>query len=142
MSAKMIIQGTLAYTLVTFPFAIFWHIVLFEELYKAFNYFEGEPSFALGFLSIFVQGLVLSTLYSIIRVNGHSLGQALKYSLLMGLFLWSTHVIAFVAKQTIPNVGMFIALESLYLLLQFLLYGLCISWIFRHQDKGKLNERH
>ena len=63
MNLKLIFLGTLAYTLVTFPLAIMWHIVLFEESYQVFGYIEDEPNFVLGFLSIFLQGTILSALY-------------------------------------------------------------------------------
>lgn len=41
MNYKSVALGTTAYTLVTFPLAVAWHVILFEEKYKAFGYFEG-----------------------------------------------------------------------------------------------------
>ena len=70
MKGKQIILGTLAYTLVTFPLAVVWHVVLFEEMYRTFGYFDGEPSFVLGFLTILIQGFMLSLLYPYFNLPG------------------------------------------------------------------------
>ena len=39
MNLNAILLGTLAYTAVTFPLAVVWHVVLFENLYRSFGYF-------------------------------------------------------------------------------------------------------
>ena len=62
---KYISAGTLAYTLVTFPLAVVWLILLFEEKYNAFGYFQEEPNFLLGFVTIVIQGACFILLISI-----------------------------------------------------------------------------
>ena len=52
MNAKRVALGMAPYSLVTFPAAVVWHVVLFESQYQSFGYFEGEPNFVLGLLSI------------------------------------------------------------------------------------------
>lgn len=130
MNSKPVIFGTLAYTLVTFPLAVIWHILLFEEKYKGFGYFQGEPSFLLGFVTILIQGAFLSFLYPFVKFSGNGLIRGLKYSLLIGVFFWTSHVLAFVAKQTIQNPAGFVAMESFYLFLQFGIYGVLIGFIY------------
>ena len=73
MNYKLLLLGTLAYTVVTFVLAVVWHVVLFEETYRTFGYLEGEPSFLLGLLSIFIQGLILSFLYPYVRRSSGSM---------------------------------------------------------------------
>jgi hypothetical protein len=133
-NTKAVVLGALAYTLVTFPLAVTWHVLLFEEKYHSFGYFKGEPSFALGLLTILIQGLILSFLYQHVRFAGTNIVQGLKYSMLIGLFFWTSHVLAFVAKQTINEASMFIAMESLYLLFQFGIYGVLISKIYSKEN--------
>ena len=133
MKLKPIILGTAAYTLVTFPVAILWHIVLFAKQYQSFNYIEGEPSFILGFTSIFIQGLLLSALYPLVNFTGKPMIRGLKYSMVIGLFFWTSHVLAFVAKQNINNPLAFIVMESFYLSMQFGIYGVLIGLIYRKQ---------
>jgi len=129
MKFKTVLPGTLAYTLVTFPLAVVWHVVLFEEKYRTFGYFDGEPSFALGFLTILIQGFMLSLLYPYFNLPGQGISRGLKYSLLVGVFFWSSHVLAFVAKQVVDSSFSFIFLETIYLLIQFGIYGVLIGLI-------------
>ena len=131
MNFKQILLGTAAYTLVTFPIAILWHIVLFEKQYQAFNYIQGEPSFLLGFTSILIQGFLLSVLYPYVKFTGKPIIRGLKYSWILGLFFWTSHVIAFIAKQNIDNPILFIVMESSYLVMQFGIYGVLIGLIYR-----------
>lgn len=124
---KLTLLGTLAYTLVTFPLAIVWHVMLFEGPYRLFGYFEGEPSFILGLVTIIIQGFVLSLFYSSVAFTGKPIVRGLKYALLMGVFFWTSHVLAFVAKQVVVSSLLFIVMESLYLLIQFGLFGIIIG---------------
>ena len=130
MNYKSTLFGMLAYTVITFPLAVVWHVVLFEEKYRAFGYFEGEPNFILGLVTIIIQGGTLSFLYPFVAFTGNKIIRGLKYSLLIGLFFWSSHVLAFVAKQVVASSLSFVIMESFYLLLQFGLYGILIGIIF------------
>ena len=130
MNLNAILLGTLAYTAVTFPWAVVWHVVLFENLYLGFGYFGGEPHFLLGFLSILVQGALLSLLYPLVSLAGTGARRGLKFAGLVGLFFWTSHVLAFVAKQVPPQAGLFVLMESGYLAVQFGVFGLLISRIY------------
>jgi len=130
MNYKSTLLGTLAYTLLTFPLAVIWHVVLFEDKYHSFGYFEGEPSFVLGLLTIIIQGFILSFLYPYVKFKGQGISRGLKYSLLIGVFFWSSHVLAFVAKQVVDSSVSFVVMESFYLLIQFGVYGLLIGKIY------------
>ena len=127
---KQFIYGTLAYTMITFPLASLWHVVVFKDQYQSFNYIEGEPSFLLGLFAILLQGFILSYLYPYVQFRGKGVIRGLKYSLLIGLFFWTSHVLAFVAKQDMNNTLLFISMESIYLLFQFGIYGLLIGIIY------------
>ncbi len=128
---KSIIFGTLAYTLVTFPLAVIWHVILFKAEYSAFGYFDGEPSFVLGFITIIIQGFVLSYLYPYVKFSGDGISRGIKYSAVLGLFFWTSHVLALLAKQSMLNPFTFMLMESVYLLMQFGIYGFCIGLIFK-----------
>lgn len=86
MEGKPIILGTLAYTLVTFPLAVIWHVVIFKDQYQSFSYIEGEPNFLLGLITILFQGLILSYLYPYVLFKGKGAVRGLKYSLFLALF--------------------------------------------------------
>ena len=128
---KKVALGSVAYTLGTFSLAVGWHIVLFQDSYRSFGYLEGEPSFAIGFMTILMQGIVLSVLYPIVRLTGTSIVRGLKFAFLLGAFFWTSHVLAFIAKQPVQNVALFITMETVYLALQFGLFGLLIGIVYR-----------
>lgn len=129
MNLRVTLLGTLAYTVVTFPLAVIWHVVLFEEQYHTFGYFDGEPSFSLGFLTILIQGFILSFMFPYFSFSGHGVTKGIKYSLLVGTFFWSSHVLAFVAKKIVDSALSFVFMESFYLLVQFGIYGVLIGLI-------------
>ncbi len=129
MSIRLAAAGALAYALVTFPLAVLWHAVLFRSFYDRFGYFEGEPSFALGLLTIVIQGAILSLLYPHVAFAGSGVGRGLKYALAMGGFFWTSHVLAFLAKQQVDGAALFLAMETGYLAVQFGVFGLLIGAI-------------
>ena len=131
MNTKRIILGTIAYTIGTFSLAVTWHVFLFESRYQSFGYFEVEPGFVVGFVAILIQGVILSALFPMVKLTGTGVARGIKYSFLVGAFFWTSHVLAFVAKQNIQDVGLFIAMETLYLSLQFGLFGILIGTIYR-----------
>ena len=132
MDYRKIALGALAYTLVTFPLAVIWHVIAFEQQYQAFRYIEGEPSFVIGFVTILLQGIIMSALYPRVSLAGSALVRGLKYGLILGAFFWTSHVLAFVAKREMADTGLFIAMESVYLLLQFGIYGALIGLTYRN----------
>ena len=128
-SLRHVVLGALAYLLGTFPLAAVWHAVLLRDRYEAFGYLEGEPNFVLGFATIAIQGVVLSALFPRVRFAGSPRARALKYCAALGAFFWTSHVLAFVAKQEVEGALGFVLLETLYLVLQFGLFGLLLGWI-------------
>ena len=126
-----ILFGTLAYLVVTFPLAVLWHMRIFREKYMGWQYFGEDVKPALGFASMLVQGVVLSYVYSVLNVVHYSLLAGIYYSLVMGLFLWSAHVLAAMGKSSKVRHFEFFAMETVYLAIQFIIYGIAISYIFK-----------
>ena len=132
MQPGRLIAGAAAYIVLTFPLAVIWHIALFEDTYRALGYFAREqPSFALGFLSIATQGVLLSIAYPLLVRRPNSWRENLCFGLLMGVFLWSSHVAGDSAKFEIAPVSTYMAIETVYLALQFGLFGVAIFLIYR-----------
>ena len=141
MDAKKLILGTAGYTICTFSLAVGWHVLLFQERYEAFGYFEREPDFLLGLLTIVLQGVLLSALFPMLKAEGTSFRRGIRFAFIAGAFFWTSHVLAFVAKQKVPEVSAFIWMETAYLLLQFGLFGLILGVIHRGeiQADGRSN---
>ena len=84
----------------------------------------------LGLSSMIVQGIVLSYGYSVLVVNHASFFSGIAYALVMGLFLWSAHVLAAMGKSSTIRHFEFFTMETIYLAIQFAVYGILISFIF------------
>lgn len=128
---KQQILAAVAYPLIVFPLAIVWHLVLFKDRYVSFGYFQGEPNVAVGLASMVVQGAVLAFIYPMFRFGRDGFARAIKFAALLGLFFWTSHVLALVAKQNVPQAGTYILMETVYLCLQFGLFALALALIFR-----------
>ena len=125
-----ILFGAIAYLIVTFPLAVLWHMKIFRAKYMAWQYFGEDVKPILGLCSMLVQGVVLSYGYSVLNVAHESLSSGIYYSLVMGLFLCSVHVLATMGKSSKVRNFEFFAMETVYLAIQFLIYGVLISYIF------------
>ncbi len=130
MKKKLILLGTIAYVAATFPWAIIWHIVLFKPIYESLNYFGGEPNFLLGFLSILLQGFILSYGFPMTKFSGSPVVCGMKYAAFMGVFFWTCHVIAAAAKNPLSNSALYFFMETFYLCIQFGIYGYFIGKIY------------
>ena len=125
-----ILLGTVAYIIVTFPLAVLWHMKVFRTKYMAWKYFGDDVKPILGLSSMIVQGIVLSYGYSVLAVDHSSMLAGISYALVMGLFLWSAHVLAAMGKSSAIRHVEFFAMETIYLAIQFSVYGILVSLIF------------
>jgi hypothetical protein len=126
--------GAGAYLGVTFPLAILWHVVAFRPTYDQLGYFERDPIFALGFLAILVQGLLLSYSYAWLFPQRRGFSSAIRFASVAGVFFWSCHVVAHAAKQQVGSIGLFFAIETCYLALQFGLFGTLLGLLYRGES--------
>lgn len=121
-----------AYVAITFALGFIWHLLVFKNLYHRLAIYTrlDDPIIPLGLLSMLIQGAVLAYLFpQIVNIHG-SVFEGLRLSLLMGLFLASSAVIAEAAKQRVTSLRIWFVVESLYYLIQFLLAGLAMSYIY------------
>ncbi|HSF20201.1 MAG TPA: DUF1761 domain-containing protein [Vicinamibacteria bacterium] len=141
MKMKTLLLGTIAYLLVTFPLAFVWHLVAFKRIYDELGIFNRqEPIVALGFLVIVIQGLLLSYVYPIFRRSADWTKDGLKFGLIMGLFLWSSQVVAAAAKHEVTSLTAWLGIETIYFALQFTLVGLALGWVYGHKRSFELGE--
>ncbi|MEL6464804.1 MAG: hypothetical protein AAFQ58_07530 [Pseudomonadota bacterium] len=131
---RHVVLATVGYTLIVFPLAMIWHVGLFEEAYHAFGYFDGEPNIPLGLVTILSQGILLSIMYPMFAAHTPSFSQAARFCVLVGAFFWTSHVLALVAKQNVPDAMRFVVMESLYLGLQFGAFAIVLGFVFRDAD--------
>ena len=97
----------------------------------AWQYFGEDVKPVLGLTSMLIQGVILSYGYSVLNVDHSSLRNGICYALVMGAFLWSVHVLATMGKSSKVRHIEFFTMETVYLGIQFIIYGIAISYIFK-----------
>ena len=123
--AGKVILGTIGYMSITYPLAYVWHLVAFVETYRQLGYFSREePIIAFGFGSILLQGILLSVVYPFLCRGKPVIAGAITIAAVMGGYHWTMHVLAEAAKHPIAPLATWFALESLYLIIQFVIGGL------------------
>jgi hypothetical protein len=121
-----------AYVAIMFALDFVWHLVVFKNLYHRLAIYTrlDDPIILLGLLSMLIQGAVLAYLYPKVVDVQDLIFEGIRFSLLMGLFIASSAVIAEAAKQRVTSLRIWLVVESLYYLIQFLLAGLTLSFIY------------
>lgn len=128
---KKVFLATIAYSVVTMAIAVPWHFILFKDLYHSFGIYNRiTPIVPLGFLSMFVQGAVMASIYPRYYRRGSHYKEAIKFSLLMGVFLFSISTLANAAKIEVSPIGTWIMIQFIFHLIQFLLGGVALGFVF------------
>ncbi len=76
--------------------------------------------------------MILSALFPHVNLGGGAT-HGLRYAAVLGAFFWTSHVLAFLAKQAVAQAGTFAVMETGYLVLQFGIYGLIIGRVFKER---------
>ncbi|WKA31231.1 hypothetical protein [Bradyrhizobium roseum] len=125
--------GFAAYLLPTFPIAFIWHLVLFEQKYRALHIYRDEPIIAFGLGSMIIQGAIFSWLFPRVFNRGSDsfVKDGLLYGLGAGLLSWSFTTLAVGAKNVMASVPDFVLLETAFTILQFAIVGPLIALAYR-----------
>jgi len=109
-----------------------WHFVFFKELYDSLGiYNREEPIIPLGFASMIIQGLILAYLYAFYANDESSMGKAIKFNLLMGLFLYSVSTLANGAKIQVTSMQSWLLIQLAFHVIQFTISGILFGLINR-----------
>ena len=123
--------AVLAYVVATFGAQAVSHFGVNAAHYAAVTYLRAQPIFALGILSMLIQGTVMSYLYAQLPESGRSTGHAVFFAWLVGSILVSYEALAEAAKYNVPSVASWIAVEVAAGFVQFTLYGALLGWVYR-----------
>lgn len=123
------------YLFSTLAFALFWHVEAFEPLYTSLQWPTPEqPGIALGFLAVLTQGLVLGFAFQSWLNETAFERSAASFCAIACVFLWSSHVIGDAAKCGFLPRGPFIAIETIYLIVQFVMFWVILVVVHRVFD--------
>lgn len=125
----MVLLDIAIYFATTLGFAAFWHLLWLSDTYTDLNYpSPAEADVTLGALAIFTQAVVLALTIDWIVQQSQNRAAILRVVGLAFVFLWSSHVVGDAAKCGFLPKTDFLALESAYLVIQFVIYG-AVMWL-------------
>lgn len=130
-----LLKATISYFILTMMVAYTWHMVLFHELYVEMGAFTRvEPIMPFGMLAVTVQGLVIAYLYPFWYQGGKPVTSGIKFSLLMGLMVYTVMVFATAAKFKIEPVSTFVLYGTIFQLIQFVVTGAALGLIYGEKE--------
>lgn len=133
---KQFILIALAYIIPTMILGYTWHLTFFRELYDSLEiYNRTEPIIPLGFFSMIIQGIVIAYLYPFYVKEKNTIAAAIKFNLLMGLFLFSVSTLANGAKIMVSSMQTWLMIQIVFHLLQFSVAGILIGLINMQKTK-------
>jgi hypothetical protein len=137
MNAKKIILATISFFILTMALAYPWHLIWFHDLYQEMGAFTRQtPIMQLGMLAVIVQGIVIAYLYQFWYRGGNTVIQGIKFSLMLGLVVYSVMGFSMAAKINISPVSTFLIYSAAFQFIQFLITGVFLGLIY-----GRQNER-
>ena len=133
-----LILFVLAYFVITMAWAFPWHMVFFHDVYVEMGAFQRtEPIMVLGISAILIQGIVIGYLYPFYaQKKGYGVVSGIKFNLIVGLMTYTAMGFATAAKFNIEPVAQFLAYHTVFQLIQFLLTGFALGWIFNISRKS------
>lgn len=120
-----------AYVVPLFPLGYFWHLRTFKPVYDRLEIFRPEVIIPLGLLSMILQGLFFAWVFPRLFTGPSWVLNGLWFALIFGVLGWSFMVAPVAAKYRMTSVRDFIAIETAFLVIQFLLTGLLIAFVYR-----------
>lgn len=122
--------GVLAYVVPTFPLGYAWHLVLFGDYYRALQIYRDELIIPFGVISMIIQGLVWSWLYSRLFAQEKLLAGACKFAALAFPLAWTYLVLVVAAKHHMASVPGFMLIETAFTGVQFLIVSPLLALAF------------
>jgi hypothetical protein len=127
--------GVAAYVLPTFPLGYLWHLVVFAPQYETLQIYRPDVIIPFGLLSMLIQAMILSWLYPKVMPGGTGapwLRNGLLFGLVVGLFAWSLTTVAVAAKNVMTSVPLYLALETAFTVLQYVIVGPLVALAHRY----------
>jgi hypothetical protein len=124
--------AVLAYLVPTFPLGYLWHLTVFADQYHQLALYREQVIIPMGLASMLTQGVLFAWAYPRLFGNLQDWKRgALKFGLFFGVLAWSYAVLPVAAKYRMASVADFMALESAFTFVHFLVVSPCIAWVYR-----------
>jgi hypothetical protein len=137
MNVRKIIFATTSYFILTMAIAYPWHLILFNDLYEEMGAFtRDEPIIPLGMLAITIQGIVIAYLYPCWYKKGNPVINGVKFSLIIGLMVYTVMGFTMAAKIDIKPVSTFLFFNTMFQFLQFTVTGVALGLIYGRKGES------
>lgn len=123
--------AALAYLLPTFPLGYLWHLNWFHARYEQLQMFRAEVIIPMGLGSMLIQAVVYAALYPRLFAGRSWVRGALGFGLTFGALAWSLAVLPVAAKYRMASVADFVALESAFTFVHYLVVSPLIALAWR-----------
>lgn len=120
--------AALAYLVPTFPLGYFWHLSLFADRYHGLAMYRDDVLIPLGLGSMLVQAVVYAWAYPRLFGDRDWRSGAWRFGLVFGVLAWSLAVLPVAAKYRMGSVPEFLALETAFTALQYVIVAPLIAW--------------
>jgi hypothetical protein len=131
--------AVVAYVLPTFALGFIWHLVLFDDYYRALHIYRDDIIIPFGLLSMLIQGGIFTWIYA--QVLGKSTAgfgpRALLYGTLGALLSWSYTTLAVAAKNVMTSVPSYILIETSFTLVQWIMVAPLTALAFGQSVKDR-----
>lgn len=136
----MLLKSTLAvlaYVVPSMLLAVPWHLMWFKKEYHDFGiYTRADPIIPLGLATMVIQGIVMAWIYPRLYRGGVPALEGIKFSLMIGLFLFSVSTVATIAKVEVTDPWRFVILSGVFHTIQFVVTGAGIGLAFGRLGEG------
>ncbi len=134
MNIKKTAFGMLAFFVSSFLVQGILGFVVAGEYFMSIGAMRQEPLVYLGMASTLVTGVAMASLYPLTRLGGTPVIRGLKFGLLTGLILVPFIALDIPGRFSIPDVGMWTAVQGVLGMAHFALAGVLIGWIYGADD--------
>lgn len=128
--------SVIAFMIISFAVQGLNHFVINTQYYANIDFARPEPVMALGFLTMILQGGILTLALGHVVPLGVRIKDGLMVSLSFGLFLGFYIAFAEPAKYAAPSIPAWIITEGLASIIQFVLFGLVLGFIHQRFTKA------
>jgi hypothetical protein len=130
--------GALAYLVPTFILGFVWHLVLFEDVYKALAVYRTDIIIPFGFLSMLIQATIFAWIYerTFARRDDAFWSRALSYAVLGAALSWSFTTLAVAAKNVMTSVPDYMLIETGFTVVQWIMVGPLTALSFQRSTRG------
>ena len=132
---KKLFFATLSFFVLTMATAYPWHMIWFHNLYVEMGAVtRPEPIMPLGIAAVLIQGIVIAYLYPLYYKGGNPVVQGVKFSLIMGLMVYTVMAFATAAKIRIEPVSTFLLYSTVFSCIQFTVTGVALGLIYGRKN--------